>query len=126
MALCHANAPHSQYKNIIFEGFNGEVFRYGSLSCTLYLLIWKRPIHNWHRTPRKEVWQCLIQAGAKENIVKVIRYMHLNSETAVRSEIGKTEAFNVNVGLHLSAIRAKHFPIRGSYGCCHRRSTTLP
>ena len=32
----------------------------------------------------------------------------------------------MNVGLHLSGIRAKHFPIRGSNGRCHRRRTTLP
>ena len=40
--------------------------------------------------------------------VRVIRYIYLNCETGVRSAIGKTDAFKVNVGLHQRS--AKPFP----------------
>ena len=46
--------------------------------------------------------------------VKVILYLHLNCETAVLTAIGKTVAFNENVGLHQKSA------LSISYSrCCH-------
>ena len=52
------------------------------------------------RVPREELWYCLRASGVAESYVKVIQDMYEGSITSVRSTVGMTECFKVEVGLH--------------------------
>ncbi|GJW90769.1 retrovirus-related pol polyprotein LINE-1 [Tanacetum coccineum] len=50
--------------------------------------------------PRDLIWKTLIDKGASRRYIKVIRDMYNGAKTRVRTSIGNTEFFSVEVGLH--------------------------
>ena len=54
----------------------------------------------YDRVPRQEVWRSLREKMVPEKYVRLIQEMYRNVSTRVRSSIGLTEGFEVNVGLH--------------------------
>ncbi|GJV70807.1 DNA polymerase [Tanacetum coccineum] len=50
--------------------------------------------------PRELIWKSLIDKGASRRYIKVIRDMYEGAKTRVRTPIGTTEFFPVEVGLH--------------------------
>ena len=54
----------------------------------------------YDRVPRDEVWYCMRKSGVSEVYVRVVQDMYRNSMTTIRSTVGYTEWFNVEVGLH--------------------------
>ena len=54
----------------------------------------------YDRVPRQEVWRSLREKMVPEKYVRLIQVMYHNVLTRVRSSVGMTEAFAVNVGLH--------------------------
>ena len=46
------------------------------------------------------LWYCMKKSGVAEKYVKVVQDMYEGSVTMVRSAVGMTEAFRVQVGLH--------------------------
>ncbi|GJR38483.1 retrovirus-related pol polyprotein LINE-1 [Tanacetum coccineum] len=50
--------------------------------------------------PRDLIWKTLIDKGASRRYIKVIRDMYTGAKTQVRTSIGNTEFFSVEVGLH--------------------------
>ncbi|GJV10816.1 retrovirus-related pol polyprotein LINE-1 [Tanacetum coccineum] len=50
--------------------------------------------------PRELIWKTLIDKGASRRYIKVIRDMYEGAKTRVRTPIGTTEFFPVEVGLH--------------------------
>jgi len=54
----------------------------------------------YDRVPREELWYCMRQSGIQEKYVKIVKDMYRDSQTAVRSAVGTSMWFNVEVGLH--------------------------
>ncbi|KAK3538187.1 hypothetical protein QTP70_032945 [Hemibagrus guttatus] len=54
----------------------------------------------YDRVPREELWYCMRKSGVAEKYVRVVQDMYERSRTVVRSAVGQTEEFNVEVGLH--------------------------
>ena len=54
----------------------------------------------YDRVPRQEVWRCMRVTGVSEKYVKVVQDMYAGVTTQVRSTVGTTEKFMVEVGLH--------------------------
>ena len=54
----------------------------------------------YDRVPREEVWFCLREKGVSERYIQLVKDMYQNSRTVVRTAVGNTEPFCVNVGLH--------------------------
>jgi len=54
----------------------------------------------YDRVPREELWYCMRKSGIAEKYVRVVQDMYKGSVTAVRSAVGVTDAFKVEVGLH--------------------------
>ena len=54
----------------------------------------------YDRVPREELWYCMRKSGVVEKYVKVVQDMYEGSVTMVRSAVGMTDAFRVEVGLH--------------------------
>ena len=54
----------------------------------------------YDRVPRQEIWRCLRERGVMEKYVRMIRELYRNVKTSVRSAVGRTENFQVRVGLH--------------------------
>ena len=54
----------------------------------------------YDRVPRQEVWRALRERGAQEKYVRLIKECYKDVKTKVRSTVGTTENFNVEVGLH--------------------------
>ena len=54
----------------------------------------------YDRVPRQEIWRCLRVRGVTEKYVRMIRELYRDVKTSVRSTVGKTENFQVKVGLH--------------------------
>ena len=54
----------------------------------------------YDRVPRDELWECMRQAGVPECYVESIQDMYERARTSVRSAAGRTEEFEVKVGLH--------------------------
>ena len=54
----------------------------------------------YDRIPRQEIWRCLRERGVTEKYVRMIRELYRNVKTSVRSTVGKSENFQVEVGLH--------------------------
>ena len=54
----------------------------------------------YDRVPREELWYCMRKAGIPEEYVRVVQDMYRDCMTAVRSAVGVTEDFKVEVGLH--------------------------
>ena len=54
----------------------------------------------YDRVPREEVWYCMRQKGVTEKYVKVVQDMYADSQTCVKTAVGKTDPFSVQVGLH--------------------------
>ena len=52
----------------------------------------------YDRAPREELWYCMRKSEVNEKYVRVGQDMYENSLTAVRSAVGMTELFEVNVG----------------------------
>ena len=52
------------------------------------------------RVPRQEVWRCLREKNVSEKYIRVIKDMYRGATTQVRSVVGTTEKFDVQVGLH--------------------------
>ena len=54
----------------------------------------------YDRVPREELWYCMRQSGIQEKYVKIVKDMYRDSQTAVKSAVGTSMWFNVEVGLH--------------------------
>ncbi|KAK3568269.1 hypothetical protein QTP86_002779 [Hemibagrus guttatus] len=54
----------------------------------------------YDRVPREELWYCMRKSGVAEKYVRVVQDMYERSRTVVRCDVGQTEEFNVEVGLH--------------------------
>ena len=54
----------------------------------------------YDRVPRDEVWHCLREKGVPEAYVRVVQDMYRGSTTEVRTSVGNTAPFSVDVGLH--------------------------
>ena len=54
----------------------------------------------YDRVPRQEVWRCMREKGVPEKYVRLAQDMYDGAETKVRSSVGLTGNFYVNVGLH--------------------------
>ncbi|KAK3573842.1 hypothetical protein QTP86_032881 [Hemibagrus guttatus] len=54
----------------------------------------------YDRVPREELCYCMRKSGVAEKYVRVVQDMYERSRTVVRCAVGKTEEFNVEVGLH--------------------------
>ena len=54
----------------------------------------------YDRVLREELWYCMRKSGVAEKHVRLVRDMHGNSVTVVRSATGVTKGFTVKVGLH--------------------------
>nr|GEW99284.1 hypothetical protein [Tanacetum cinerariifolium] len=54
----------------------------------------------YNSVPRDLIWKTLIDKGASRRYIKVIRDMYNGAKTQVRTIIGNTEFFPVEVGLH--------------------------
>ena len=54
----------------------------------------------YDRVPRGEVWRSMRMKGVKEKYVRVVKDMYRGARTRVRSAVGTTDAFPVQVGLH--------------------------
>ena len=54
----------------------------------------------YDRVPRQEVWRCLREKGVPEIYVRLIKDMYESASTQVRSSVGVTNCFEVQVGLH--------------------------
>ena len=54
----------------------------------------------YDRVPRQEVWRCLREKNVSEKYIRVIKDMYRGATTQVRSVVGTTEKFDVQVGLH--------------------------
>uniref|UniRef100_A0A8C4TF98 Myosin XVIIIB n=1 Tax=Erpetoichthys calabaricus TaxID=27687 RepID=A0A8C4TF98_ERPCA len=50
--------------------------------------------------PREELWYCMRKSGVAEKYVRVVQDMYEGSVTVVRSAVGVTDAFKLEVGLH--------------------------
>ncbi|KAK3540385.1 hypothetical protein QTP70_030406 [Hemibagrus guttatus] len=67
--------------------------------------VWERVVEarlgeSYDRVPREELWYCMRKSGVAEKYVRVVQDMYERSRTVVRSAVGQTEEFNVEVGLH--------------------------
>ena len=54
----------------------------------------------YDRVPRQEVWRCMREKGVPEKYVRIVQDTYDRAETRVRSSVGLTGRFPVNVGLH--------------------------
>lgn len=54
----------------------------------------------YDRVPRQEVWRCMREKGVPQKYVRIVQDMYDRAETRVRSSVGLTGRFPVNVGLH--------------------------
>ena len=54
----------------------------------------------YDRIPRQEVWRSLREKMVPEKYVRLIKEMYRGVRTKVRSSVGVTESFGVEVGLH--------------------------
>ena len=54
----------------------------------------------YDRVPREELWYCMRKAGVPESYVRVVQDMYKDCVTVVRSAVGTTDEFRVEVGLH--------------------------
>ena len=54
----------------------------------------------YDRVPREELWHCMRKVPIPEVYVRTVQDMYNNCETKVRSVVGTTESFRVEVGLH--------------------------
>ena len=64
------------------------------------------------RVPRQEVWRSLRKRGVPEKYVRIVQECYKNVTTRVRSTVGTTDSFHVEVGLHQgSALRPLLFNI---------------
>ncbi|KAK3574277.1 hypothetical protein QTP86_004371 [Hemibagrus guttatus] len=54
----------------------------------------------YDRVPREELWYCMRKSGVAEKYVRVVQDMYERSRTVVRCDVGQTEEFKVEVGLH--------------------------
>ncbi|MBN3290172.1 LORF2 protein, partial [Polypterus senegalus] len=54
----------------------------------------------YDRVPRKELWYCMRKLGLAEKYVRVVQDMYEGSVTVVRTAVGVTEAFKIEVGLN--------------------------
>ena len=58
----------------------------------------------YDRVPREEIWRCLRLRGIPEYLVQSIMDMYQDSTTTIRTAVGETEPFRVNVGLHQGSV----------------------
>ncbi|XP_063614581.1 uncharacterized protein LOC134787702 [Penaeus indicus] len=54
----------------------------------------------YDRVPREEVWNCLRLKGVPESYVRLVQDMYRNISTEVRCQAGKSENFELKVGVH--------------------------
>ena len=54
----------------------------------------------YDRVPRRVVYWCLRRRGVPEKLVRIVEMMYEGASTRVQTKYGRTEAFNVEVGLH--------------------------
>ena len=54
----------------------------------------------YDRVPRDEVWRCLRERDVPEKYVRIIQETYTDATTQVRSSVGVTDSFQVQVGLH--------------------------
>ena len=54
----------------------------------------------YDRVPRGEVWRSMRLKGASEKYVRIVKDMYRGARTRVRSAVGTTDTFPVQVGLH--------------------------
>ncbi|MBN3290917.1 LIN1 transcriptase, partial [Polypterus senegalus] len=54
----------------------------------------------YDRVPREKLWYCMRKLGVAEKYVRFVQDMYKESVTVVRSVVGVTDAFNMEVGLH--------------------------
>uniref|UniRef100_A0A8C4T634 ribonuclease H n=1 Tax=Erpetoichthys calabaricus TaxID=27687 RepID=A0A8C4T634_ERPCA len=54
----------------------------------------------YNRVPRQELWYCMRKSGVAEEYVRVVQDIYKGSATVVRSAVGVTDAFKLEVGLH--------------------------
>ena len=54
----------------------------------------------YDRVPRQEVWRSLRERGVPEKYVRIVQECYKNVTTRVRSTVGTTDSFHVEVGLH--------------------------
>jgi len=54
----------------------------------------------YDRVPRDEVWWCLRERNVPGKYVRIIRETYVDATTRVRSTVGVTDSFRVQVGLH--------------------------
>ena len=58
----------------------------------------------YNRVPREELWHCMREVLMPEVYVRAIQDMYNNCETKVRSAVGTTESFRVEVLRQESAL----------------------
>ena len=54
----------------------------------------------YNKVSREELWYCMRKLVMAEKYVGLVQDMYEGSKTVMRCEVGTTESFNVNVGLH--------------------------
>ncbi|XP_042890365.1 uncharacterized protein LOC122265229 [Penaeus japonicus] len=54
----------------------------------------------YDRVPREELWHCMRESSIPEVYVRVVQDIYNECMTAVRSVVGTTEGYNMEVGLH--------------------------
>ena len=54
----------------------------------------------YDRIPREVVYWCLSKRGIPEALVEIIKEMYEGAEAMVRNTKGKSESFEIRVGLH--------------------------
>jgi len=60
----------------------------------------------YDRVPREEVWNCLRLKGVPESYVRLVQDMYRNTSTEVRCQPGKSEKFEIKVGVHQGSARS--------------------
>ncbi|KAI5735287.1 hypothetical protein M8J77_016627 [Diaphorina citri] len=58
----------------------------------------------YDRIPRQEVWRSMREKGVPEKYIRVIKGMYSEARTQVRSSVGMTKGFTVEVGLHQGSV----------------------
>ncbi|XP_063589594.1 uncharacterized protein LOC134766591 [Penaeus indicus] len=54
----------------------------------------------YDRVPRQEVWRGLREGGVQDKYVRIVQECYKDVTTKVRSTVGTTGSFHVQVGLH--------------------------
>ena len=78
-----------------------EKYREGQKSLNIVFIDLEKA---YDRVPREEIWRSLRRKGVPEHMVQCIIDMYKNSTTCVQSAAGRTDSFEVKVGLHQGSV----------------------